>query len=685
MRIWLLTLIFTLLLLSACQEALPLVDESISVKETAVVIVTEIPPSATAQPTTTMVATATTTSIPTIQAAQATATATLRPQEESARELDTAVAPTRDNYRLAQAYRGLNATQEKTVLPVTEPLPIGTIHTFNILNVIDNTVSQIDAELLAIGEHAYFWFDTTPGALIPDANELDAAVATFDDIYGKVTAQFGSEANPGIDGDPRLHVVNASPIALCGTTLDTMDQCYLAGLVTSIDMLPRAVDGRSNEREMFVMNSQRFGGDYYLGVLAHEFRHMIEDNFDSSGMDWEKEGSATLAAEIAGFPSNGPERGNVFLTNPDQQLNSWTEDNTSPFYGQGYLLNRYILDRFGADFYKAFATSQAQGLNTIDAIAPEFGLDQTGETVWLDWLTALALHNHPHAPEQYTFQNAGVDTAAATPIETLPTTIDTTVHQYAADYYALPNEPLTLTFSGNETVSLIGSPAASGDHYWVAQRANHSNPQLTRELDLSAVDSATLNYSVFADIEHGYDFAYVAVSTDNGRSWQPLSADNMQGLDPADSPSGGAHTPRFYTGRSQEWVQESIDLTPFAGQTIQLRFEYVTDPILTYAGIAFDDISVPEINFFDDAESELDGWTAEGFVRSTDMLPQNWHLILITFEADSTPTVQQFTPNSGEPFTLNVENPGSENPILIVAATAPQTLEETTYSLNLAN
>ena len=303
----------------------------------------------------------------------------------------------------------------------------------------------------------------------------------------------------------------------------------------------------------------------------------------------------------------------------------------------------------------------------------------------MDWLTALALHNHPHAPEQYTFQNAGVDTAAATPIETLPTTIDTTVHQYAADYYALPNEPLTLTFSGNETVSLIGSLAASGDHYWVAQRANHSNPQLTRELDLSAVDSATLNYSVFADIEHGYDFAYVAVSTDNGRSWQPLSADNMQGLDPADSPSGSAHTPRFYTGRSQEWVQESIDLTPFAGQTIQLRFEYVTDPILTYAGIAFDDISVPEINFFDDAESELDGWTAEGFVRSTDILPQNWHLILITFEADSTPTVQQFTPDSGEPFTLNVENPGSENPILIVAATAPQTLEETTYSLNLAN
>ncbi|MCZ7671490.1 MAG: immune inhibitor A [Chloroflexi bacterium] len=67
---------------------------------------------------------------------------------------------------------------------------------------------------------------------------------------------------------------------------------------------------------------------------------------------------------------------------------------------------------------------------------------------------------------------------------------------------------------------------------WLANRANYSQAQLTRPVDLTGVNAATLNYKVFHEIERGYDFAYVAVSADNacpepcrsGRSWQPLTA-----------------------------------------------------------------------------------------------------------------------------------------------------------------
>ena len=55
---------------------------------------------------------------------------------------------------------------------------------------------------------------------------------------------------------------------------------------------------------------------------------------------------------------------------------------------------------------------------------------------------------------------------------------------------------------------------------WVAQRANYSNPRLTRTVDLRDVATATLEYAVYADIEQGYDFGYVSVSVDNGRTWQ---------------------------------------------------------------------------------------------------------------------------------------------------------------------
>ena len=61
-----------------------------------------------------------------------------------------------------------------------------------------------------------------------------------------------------------------------------------------------------------------------------------------------------------------------------------------------------------------------------------------------------------------------------------------------------------------------------------------------------------------------------------------------------------------------------------------IRFAYVTDPILTKGGIGIDNIAIPEIGLYDDVESSLEGWTAEGFERVTATIPQQWHLILIT-------------------------------------------------------
>src|SRR5690606_7119678 len=98
-----------------------------------------------------------------------------------------------------------------------------------------------------------------------------------------------------------VHVVNASPIVLCDVTLDTMNFCGLSGYFSAADGLPVAVDGNSNELDMFVMNVTDFGPGYYLSVLGHEFRHMIEDHYDVGDWDWEVEGSATLAMDLLGI------------------------------------------------------------------------------------------------------------------------------------------------------------------------------------------------------------------------------------------------------------------------------------------------------------------------------------------------------------------------------------------------
>ncbi len=585
----------------------------------------------------------------------------------------------RDPVRLAIAYDGVSENPVPTPHPVSEPLPVGTRQQLKVLNIDSITIQEIDAELKAVGDHAYFWFEQDSSIDNPANSELQEMADGFDEIYDRVTQIFGAEDNPGVDGDPRIHIVNADPGTLCNNA----NSCGLLGYFSASDIIPSQYHDHSNEREMFVMNGQQFGTIGYLDTLAHEFRHMVESNYDSGDIDWNVEGSAVLAQDLLGYPEDGISRANSFLQNPDQQLNSWPDYDTTAAYGQGYLLNRYIYNRFGADLYREFATHPGSGLDSLTAVAAENNLNLDGESIWLDWLVALTIHNQPGAGKLYELRD-GIETAVMTPIQPNQS-INDTVHQYAADCYEFSSNQKTyiIEFQGNETVPLIAEPPASGERMWLANRANYSQAQLTRPIDLTSVTQATLNYKVFHDIELGYDFAYVAVSEDNGRSWQPIVASNMQGLNPEHDPSHAAYADRFYTHISNGWVPETIDLTPFVGQEILLRFEYITDEILTHAGIAFDDISIPEINFYDDAESLDETWTANGFVRATGSIPQQWHLQLITF-TDGTPQVQHLAldDNASGTFEIDIMK-GEQPPILIVAASAPMTLQLANYSLTV--
>ena len=703
MRYWKrwLTLTLLLLLVAACtQDIEPTPTQSAPEEPTAVSTNTAEPPTAEPEPTDAPVAE---TAVPTEEAASPTeepapvgftwpapaaayetlSRAPITSAEQTTFvDLETNYPLERDDLGLAIAYRGLTELPSETP-PEPKAYAVGAREPITISNTDLNTLSSPDFVLLHISEHAYFWFDSTPGISEPSSETLAATGGAFDQIYEQNIAIFGSEDSPGIDGDPRIHIVNASPLSVCDVEESNSHQCGLGGYFGSADILPNSVDPSSNEREMFVMNGSFFGSSTYLDILAHEFRHMIESNYDANDWDWEVEGSAMLAEDLLGFPNDPISRGNMFLGNPDQQLNRWTEGNTLPYYGQGYVMNRYIYNRLGPELYLEFATHPDPGFAAIDAIAAASGLDYDGMTIFLDWLAALAIHSDENAPEIYALRD-GLDTAATTGINNFPTVTDSTVNQYAADYYRLFGDgSATLSFTGSNHTPLLKVLPLSGAQMWLANRANYSNMRLTREFDLSGVDSATLEYAVFHDIEIGYDFAYVSVSTDGGQTWQGLVGEHMQGEGPADDPSDAAYTDRFYTGRSREWVKETADLTPYTGQVVQIRFEYVTDPILTFGGIAFDNIAIPEIEFYDDTESD-NGWLAEGFVRATGYVPQRWHIILITYE-NGAPVVMpvELAEDNTATVEFSLASDGGGRPYLIVAASSPMTLESATYQFEL--
>ncbi len=140
---------------------------------------------------------------------------------------------------------------------------------------------------------------------------------------------------------------------------------------------------------------------------------------------------------------------------------------------------------------------------------------------------------------------------------------------------------MRVTFKGSPTVSVVPVDAHSESFMWWSNRGDESDMRLTRGFDLTGADHVTLNFWTWYYIENLWDYAYVMVSSDGGATWTPLSTPRTTAEDPYNNAYGSG-----YTGQSGGWVQESLDLSAYAGQQIMVRFEYITDDAVNQAGHA---------------------------------------------------------------------------------------------------
>jgi hypothetical protein len=83
----------------------------------------------------------------------------------------------------------------------------------------------------------------------------------------------------------------------------------------------------------------------------------------------------------------------------------------------------------------------------------------------------------------------------------------------------------------------------------------------------------------------------------------------------------GAHPTRI-NQPTPLWQPQSVNLSPFAGGEVLVRFEYVSLPYGTNNGIAIDNIAVAEIDFADDTESDNSAWTLNGWQRVNNTVDQ---------------------------------------------------------------
>ena len=591
--------------------------------------------------------------------------------------LDQSLVPDRDLLLIACSLKNI-CNVSPTLPPPTLHLQVGAQTKLWLLNTDTNDFSKIDVTLQVVTPHAYFWVENGVNFSLKDAQKL---IDTFENsIYPTDREFFGSEWTPGVDGDPHLYLIYAHNLG-----------GNVAGFYNTGDEYPPEISQYSNAHESFYIDSsQDLADNYTFGVLAHEFQHMIHWYQDRNEGSFLNEGFSELATFLNGYDTGGFDW--YYISDPDINLTDWlggSGDNTA-HYGANFLFVTYFLDRFGKTATQALVHEQKNSLDSVDEVLQQLNITDplnsqpvTADDFFVDWTIANYIHDPSVADGRYMYHNySSSPTANATEsVNTCPqSTVTRMVNQYGVDYIRFNcSGNYTIDFTGSTLTRLLPADPHSGSYAFWSNKGDESDMTLTRQFDLTgAAGPLLITFWTWYDVEQDYDYVYLEAST-NGISWTILNTPSGTDSNPSGSSYGWG-----YNGQSSGWIQETVDLSEFAGQNISLRFDYITDAAVNGEGFMLDDIAIPAIGYIDGFESGDGGWTGAGFVRIQNVLPQTFRLALIT-ETNSGTTVDILPISADQTVQIPVQigNNGVEDVVLVVSATTRFTRERAAYQFEI--
>jgi hypothetical protein len=529
-----------------------------------------------------------------------------------------------------------------------------------------------DFELMAIGTYGEVWVatdlswpagDTRPTPVVTQ-EQIDYLLAEFDDnMYPIETDFFGMPDYH--DGSLSLLVAwgyfpegyyDGDKLAIMIDNVrddnyyDPTYPFYIAGFYSP------SFEGYFDRNMMSIDAydwTNRVGPDgsrpyLYEGVFAHEFQHLIHDDNDPDEELWVNEGMSMFAEWLTGYVT-GEDQYDFFLDHSENSLVWWGDQEEGEpeilaDYGIVYLWTLYLYEHFGGGpFIQALATSETNGIASVDETLTDFGYPATFEDVFLDFRVAClvdsaASFDLPFFPwgmwpgrgmdwvHPYEFRHADVHVNIDT-----PEAYDTPpappwgpddylgAPPWGTDYVKIADLGILsrLSFDGLDEYSEptpwtsgSGSPS-HGDVLW-----SGTGDLIDNWAIFEATGGGTLTLDSLWDIEDYWDFGFVQVSTDGGLTWTSLS-DN-EGFstsvhDPNAHPKIVANLPGL-TSWVDDWVALSYDLSAYAGQDILIAFRYVTDWATTYGGWWIDNVMV-------DGTLISDGSSVEPFTTPTELFP----------------------------------------------------------------
>lgn len=524
---------------------------------------------------------------------------------------------------------------------------------------VNSLVTEFDTNMFP-NETAMF--STPPDR---DGTNADPRLADFD---------FGGEGDNTVAlvdniRDANFYTFPAAPTYVAGFFSSGFNDLVDRNVMTvdAFDWAHRTGANPPDEPTSDLCTSRPARPQLYEGTFAHEWQHLQMSYTDPFEGNWINEGLSDFAQTITGyvdprltvFERGGDSHiycyqgfGTVqtpFNANPrdcggaENSLNLWDEGNNPNAvladYGTAYSIMQFLHDRYGDDFMSRLHNDgDLQGLASLQAALAAEGDDlykvlhdyqsmtlldkivgdsKRGVTIGVPKrrVTTPSLRSTVNLANPRSYADAG---AAPNGADFVPL--------QKADGTVLKGRDLrSLKFEGATThpslplewTVVSDDPDSPGDP--VLWSGNDSSLNVTAVTSVVVpASSPTLTFEAKYGAEPDYDYGYVVVSNDGGVTYTPIAGDKTVA-----GPLGPG-----LNGETVGFEPHSFDLSAYAGQTVLLGFQYVSDGSVNAGGLFVDDVMVS-------GTVVSDGSTLDGFDTPTEIRPvpvHNWNLRLIAYD-----------------------------------------------------
>jgi len=251
---------------------------------------------------------------------------------------------------------------------------------------------KVKATCRGIGQNLYVFVNDVDWLRPVTQADVDRIIEAFDrsspanpqkGIYQIATEAFGPP--PDKDGDPKIYILISELGEFRGHHFD--------GFFRYLD---QTNEEGSNQLDMLCVDAHDPAGEYHLGVLAHEFQHLIHWRYDQEEEGWVNEALSELCMILCGYYTD-KRHVETFLKHTDRPLVAPGHGATS--YGACLLWATYVYDRLGPEFIGWWVREPGQGIKGFDdaikhtAAGAGVKPAPTFNSLFADWMVALYIND----------------------------------------------------------------------------------------------------------------------------------------------------------------------------------------------------------------------------------------------------------------------------------------------------